>query len=241
MLAGNTGGITGCDMKLTLISLITATLALSGCQYAGPAGDPVSRNLTWFDYVAAEGLKTACGPGASTRLRFVYNGIYDQQIRSYDIYELPRGRGAALSAWSRGDGDLTRAVVFPDLLSPWKGKRVESVLPPQAVADLRDALRRDRFTSFKPAGMRLPSNEFYWVVTGCIDGRFHANAWMYPSDRFKNLAFPAVLQANDSTGIPFRKARPLSQREDDPTRHEGDRSPSDSVFFMQLGANGIVR
>lgn len=227
-------------MKFTLISLLTAALAIGGCQYAGPAGDPVSRNVTWFDYVGAEGLKAACGPGASTRLRFVYNGIYDQQIRSYDIHELPRGRGAALSAWARGDGDLTRGVELPDILSPWRGKRVESVMNPQAVADLRAALRRDRFTDFKPVGLRLPSNEFYWIVTGCIDGRFHANAWMYPSDRFKKLSFPAVLQANDRTGIDFRKARPVNQREDDPYRHEGNRSPSDDTFHIQLGANGIV-
>lgn len=228
-------------MKLTLISLLTATLTLTGCQYGGPAGDPVSRNLTWMDYVAGGSLQRACGPGASTRLRFVYNGIYDQQIRSYDVRELSSGRGAAMSAWARGDGDLTQGIELPNLLSPWQGKRVESVLPAQVMSDLRGALTKDRFETFKPAGLRLPSNEFYWVVTGCIDGRFHANAWMYPSDRFKNLAFPAILRENDRTGIPLRKARPLNQREDDPTRHEGDRSPSDSVFFIQLGANGIVR
>jgi hypothetical protein len=227
-------------MKFVLTSLLTATLTIGGCQYAGPAGDPVSRNVTWFDYVGGEGLKAACGPGATTRLRFVYNGIYDQQIRSYDLHELPRGRGAALSAWARGDGDLTQAVVFPNLLSPWRGKRVESVLNPQAMADLRTALRQDRFTGFKPVGLRLPSNEFYWVVTGCIDGRFHANAWMYPSDRFKKLAFPAILQANDRTGIDFRKSRPVNQREDDPYRHEGNRSPDNETFQIQLGADGLV-
>lgn len=227
-------------MKLTLISLLTTALAIGGCQYAGPAGDPVTRNVGWFDYVGAEGLKAACGPGASTRLRFVYNGIYDQQIRSYDVHELPRGRGAAMSAWARGDGDLTKGIQFPNLLSPWQGKRVESVLSPQAMSDLRSALRRDRFESHKPVGMRLPSNEFYWVVTGCLDGRFHANAWMYPSDRFKNLGFPAILQANDRTGIDFREARPVNQREVDPTRHEGNRNPYDGVFEIQLGANGIV-
>lgn len=228
-------------MKRSLITLLIAAFAVAGCQYAGPAGDPITRNVTWFDYVGGEGLKTACGPGASTRLRFVYNGIYDQQIRSYDIHELPRGRGGAMSAWARGDGDLTQAIELPNIFSPWQGKRVESVVPPQAMAELREALRRDRFTAFKPAGLRLPSNEFYWIVTGCLDGRFHANAWMYPSDRFKNLSFPAILQAYDRTGLAFRKARPVNQREEDPSRHDGNRNPFDSVFLIQLGANGIVR
>ena len=79
-------------MKLKLKPLVTAVFVLGGCEYAGPAGDPVSRNISWFDYVGGESLKAACGPGASTQLRFVYNGIYDQQIRSYDLRELQKRR-----------------------------------------------------------------------------------------------------------------------------------------------------
>ena len=69
-------------MKYRPIALIAAALTLVGCEYADLAGEPVSRNLTWFDYVGAEGLKEACCPAASSRLRFVYKGIYDKQIRS---------------------------------------------------------------------------------------------------------------------------------------------------------------
>ncbi|MFT5488098.1 MAG: hypothetical protein ACI9JL_004172 [Paracoccaceae bacterium] len=227
-------------MRLRIIASVTALLALGACEYTGPAGDPVSRNLSWFDYVGAEGLRDACAPGASTRLRFVYNGIYDKQVRSYDLFALPDGRGASMSAWARGIGDLTKGVQFPNILSPWQGKRVESVLDPQTMANLLRALETDRFQTFKPSGLRLPSNEFYWVVTGCLDGRFHANAWMYPSDRFKALRFPAVLMANDRTGIALRAAVPVNQRDDDPTRHEGNNNPSDEVFEIQLGANRIV-
>jgi len=145
-----------------------------------------------------------------------------------------------MSAWARGTGDLTQGVQFPNILSPWQGKRVESILDPQTMANLLNALDSDRFQTFKPAGLRLPSNEFYWVVTGCINGRFHANAWMYPSDRFKALRFPTVLMANDRTGIALRKAVPVNQRDDDPTRHQGNNNPSDEVFEIQLGADRIV-
>ena len=94
-------------MKRVLISVVLASIALAGCQYAGPPGNPVSRNLSWFDYVGAENLKADCGPSASDRLRFVYNGIYDEQIRSYDVRSLPRRRGATLSAWvSRREPEL---------------------------------------------------------------------------------------------------------------------------------------
>lgn len=223
-----------------MISVILSAVALAGCQYAGPSDDPVARNFSWFDYLGAENIKAACGPGASDRLRFVYNGIYDNQVRSYDVRMLPGGRGASLSAWARGDGDLTKGVEITNLLSPWRGTRVNSVIDPQTVANLKAALEADRFTDFKPVGLRLPSNEFYWVVTGCLDGRFHANAWLYPSDRYKSLKFPAVLLEQDKTGVDFNGAVPLGKRDDDPTRVEGNRNPSDDVFWIQLGPNGIV-
>ena len=227
-------------MKHIVATAVMAVFALAGCQYAGPAGNPVSRNLSWFDYVGAENLKAACGPGASDRLRFVYNGIYDEQIRSYDVRVLPCGRGASLSAWARGDGDLTKGIELPNLFSPWQGTRAESVIDPQTFANLKAALQRDRFTRFKPVGLRLPSNEFYWVVTACIDGRFHANAWLYPSDRYKSLKFPAILREQDKTGVALNRAVPIGQRDEDPTRHESDRNVSDGVFWLQLGPNGIL-
>lgn len=227
-------------MRLRITAAVIALLLLGACEYAGPAGDPVSRNLSWFDYIGAGGLRDACAPGASTRLRFVYNGIYNKQVRTYDLFELPGGRGANLSAWARGTGDLTQSLPFANIFSLWQGKRVVSVLDPRAMADLVKALDSDHFNASKPAYLRLPSNEFYWIVAGCLSGRFYANAWIYPSDRFKTLRFPAVLIANDHTGIAFSIAVPVSQRDDDPTLHQGDNYPSDEVFEIQLDANRIV-
>lgn len=227
-------------MRLGIIASLTALLALGACQYTGPAGDPVTRGLSWFDYLGAENLREACAPGASTRLRFVYNGDYDTQIRSFDVFALPGGRGASMSAWVRGVVDLTKGVSLSNIAAPWQGKRVESVLDPQAMSDLLRALDKDGFQTFKPAGLRLPSNEYYWIVTGCLDGRFHANAWIYPSDRFKALSFPAVLMANDRTGVALGKVVPVDQRYDDPSITRGGKENPDEVFEIQLGANRIV-
>ena len=227
-------------MRFRITAAVIALMMTGACEYVGPASDPVSRNLSWFDYVEAGGLRDACGPEASTRLRFVYNGIYDKQVRTYDLFELSGGRGANLAAWARGTGDLTQSLMFANIFSLWQGKRVVSVLDPLVMADLAKALDSDQFDESKPAYLRLPSNEFYWIVAGCLSGRFHANAWIYPSDRFKALRFPAVLIANDHTGIAFRKAVPVSQRDDDPTLHQGDNYPLDEVFEIQLDANRIV-
>ena len=227
-------------MNFRIIASMTALLALGACEYTGPANDPVTRSLAWFDYIASDNLDDACAPGASTRLRFVYNGDYDQQIRTFDVVALPGGRGAAMSAWVRGEQDLTKAVEAKKLLAPWEGKRVESVLDPQAMSDLLRALEADEFRTFKPTGLRLPSTEYYWIVTGCLEGRFHANAWLYPSDRFRALRFPAVLMANDRTGIALRKPVPVDKRYDDPTITLGGTEYREEGFEIQLGANRIV-
>ena len=48
------------------------------------------------------------GPSALNRIRFVYNGIYDEKIRTYNVRELPGIRGAAFMAFARGYGDFTQ-------------------------------------------------------------------------------------------------------------------------------------
>jgi hypothetical protein len=227
-------------MTRRIIASIAALLALGACAYTGPAADPVTRGLSWFDYIGAENLREACAPGASTRLRFVYNGDYDTQIRTFDLFALPGGRGASMSAWVRGKIDLTQAVRAQDILAPWDGKRVDSVLDHQAMTTLLRALGSDDLQGFKPVGVRLPSNEYYWIVTGCLDGRFHANAWLYPSDRFRALRFPAVLMEHDGTGIALAKAIPVGRRYDEPTKTMGGSDRGDDVFEIEIGANRIA-
>jgi hypothetical protein len=73
-----------------------------------------------------------------------------------------------------------------------------------------------------------------------LDDRFHANTWIYPSDRFKALTFPAVLMANDRTGVALGKVVPVDQSYDDPSITRGGKENPDEVFEIQFGANRIV-
>lgn len=180
-----------------------------GCRYSGPPDDPVARNVSRFNYVGTENLRDACGPGDANLIHFVYNCIYDEQIRSYDARELSGTRGAAFVVFAGGDGDLTQGIPITNLLKPWRGERLNSVISPQSLGDLRAALKADRFNGFKPIGLRLSSREFYWVAAGCLDGRSHANAWMYPSQHFKSLKFHRILLENDMTEVAFNKAVPV--------------------------------
>ena len=222
-----------------LLALSISAVALAGCEYAGPGDDnPIARNLTWFSYVGGENMKKACAPGASDTYRFVYNGIYDKQIRTYDVRVHPDGRSADVSAWARGEGDLTRARPILQIGRVWSGDRASAEMPASGLSSLRAALVDDGFQTERPVGLRLPSNEFYWTAVACVDGRFVANAWLYPSTRFKRLKFPAVLENYDKTGVAFYAPRPSDQQDEDPTLYSPDQSSKQ--FFMQLGRDGFV-
>ena len=222
-------------VRTATAAVLTALAVLSGCQYAGPADDPVSRSLTWFSYVGGEDIRKACGPGSGDVYRFVYNGLSDVQVRSYDIRPLPGGRGASVTAFANPEPNLFRPG---QVVEQYNGVTAQSTMTPQGLADLRAALGADRFEAFKPAGLRLPSDEFYWTAVACVDGRFHANAWLYPTERFKELRFPKVLFAYDKTGVEVYEARVDYLRPDDPNRLR-TRGPS-GPYRIELGPDGFV-
>ena len=53
-------------------------------------------------------------------------------------------------------------------------------------------------------------------------------------------SFPGILRALDRTDIEFENAVPVNQRDEDPTKHQGDRNSGSDIFQIQLGADGIV-
>jgi len=222
-----------------IAALAAVSALLAGCEYAGPPDNAVARNLTWFSYLGGENIEKSCAPGAPDRYRFVYNGIYQKQIRSYDVSLLPGGRGASVSAFARGEGDLTQGLTVSQIGAIWGGTRAQAAMSPQGLADLRAALAADGMPGSRPSVLRLPSNEFYWTAAACIEGQFHTNAWLWPSERFMTLKFPAVLLAHDRTGIELYESRPFNKRDDDPTMDSGDKSPYDT-FVVQLGPEGFV-
>lgn len=218
--------------------LLLVAAFLSACEYAGPTGNAVGRNLTWFSYIGGEDIEKRCVAGAQDRYRFVYNGIYDKQIRSYDVEMLAGGRGASVNAFARAEPNLAQSLTIAEIGQQWGGTRAQATMSLQGLNELKAALDADRFESFKPVGLRMPSDEFYWIATACIDGRFHANAWLYPSERFRDLKFPAVIRQYDRTGVEFYAARPEGQRGEGPNPyHDGD---GKRPFNVQLGPGGIV-
>ncbi len=72
-------------LRLSAAALLFANI-FAGCTYHGTQQDnPVQRRFTWYSYLNGDDIREDCEADARPRYRFVYNGVYVQQVRSYDI------------------------------------------------------------------------------------------------------------------------------------------------------------
>ncbi len=191
---------------------VAALLGLSACTYrAGDEDSPLRRSFSWFSYLNADDLRANCTKGAPDRYRIVYNAVWQEQVRAYD---LTAGRdGGDLRAQVTGASDFSRPIPVDDLLSPWRGKTVRSRLSQRDVRRLRRALRRSGFYKPVPQGTRVRSWGFFWVAAACEGGRFRFNVWAYPSRRFQRVTLAKALKRLDRTEIPFNEPRETWQPE----------------------------
>jgi hypothetical protein len=219
------------------LAFITAVLTLAGCAYTGGVENPVARKLSWFSYAAGDDLKRRCGPGAVDQFRLVYNADWHQQVRTYDLRRsvLTEGGGMLFVHVFGGGADMAR-FSFDDVTMPWRGNSSQTRLEEPAYQALVRAIEESGFQQPAPAGVRLDSWDYYWLVSACIGGRFHFNAWKYPSDRAVAIRFDQALFANDTTGVPVRAPRHVDSAE---ARYIAER---DQVYTFQLmiGRDGLA-
>ena len=89
-----------------------------------------------------------------------------------------------------------------------------------------------------PDGLRLWSGDFYWVASGCRDGKFYYAAWLYPEPPYQRLKFPDFLYARDTTGIPVNPPRQMVDREKYRSSGRGG-DDMQTKFWIQVGENGL--
>lgn len=218
------------------VALTLALVAgLAGCSLDNPLG----RSLGWFRYLDAGDIREACAARTGERYRLIYNAVWGQQVRSYDIATGPGDVGATLAI----------RIFFPenlnniDLLDPlalYRGRTATVALSPADLADFREALRASDFDGATPQGLMLPSDGFYWVAASCRDGIFHYNAYAYPSPRFAALRFDSWLFAHDPTGVAIAAPVPVGPRPQQNYRATDTAPTPNTVFDMTVGANGLV-
>lgn len=218
---------------------LAALFFLGSCTYRGDIDQPATLKVTWFSYLNGDDIRAACDQPGVTWYRVVYNGSYDEQLRSYEVVSEGPGPANYVARVINGGGiDVTR-LSLRDLQAPGRWTTHRDRLSEAELARLEAALARSGAFGPTPEGLRLASEEFYWIFAGCRGGEFHFNAWRYPSQRFAQLSFPEVLVAHDQTGLavnPPRKIAPIEKGRRGPGP-EGDATPR---FDLQVGRNGLA-
>jgi hypothetical protein len=223
---------------VAILGLSLGLAVLAGCAYRGGIDRPITLKATWFSYLNGDDIRAACVPGAEPQYRLVYNGAYDEQLRAYEVVgdgaggahfvvRVQQGRGLDLTKLSLGD---------PQAKARWIKARDR--LDSAGLAAVEAALEASGAFEAAPAGLWLASEQFYWIAALCRDGRFHFNAWLYPSEGYARLRFPGELLRHDGSGIavnPPRKVVGILRN-----RREVKWNGSPTNFDLTIGENGLA-
>jgi hypothetical protein len=219
-----------------LVALLgVATLA--ACGDPAKVDNPVLGRFAWLPYLAGEDIKSACADGAPARYRFVYNAVFDEQVRTYDLVRTESG--ATLEA--RVSGGDVRFLEF-NFGASWRPetikRRSDATLDREAYLALIRQVEADGFGAAPEEGMRLQSYDFYWAVSACAGGKFHFNVWRNETPGFAALRFPALLFAQDTTDIP--PAKPYAQTYAAHFDRQRDKSGRDQNFEIIVRNGGLM-
>ncbi len=201
------------------------TMLGSGERLAGP----VTRQLAWFAHVESRDLLDQCGDGQE-RYRLIYNGRYEEQIRSYTL--APAGNDAwQIDAFVRDEVNLVDVVLSPDdPLAPLRGVTRQSTHAADAMQPLLTAIR-----GLPPVQVQTNLNgaAFYWLIVGCRSGVpvYFAAQYDGAGPDLRALPFRAPLQALD----------PLPVAVNEPRTIYGQRAP-DALFdfVVTVGPSGLT-
>ena len=92
---------------------------------------PVAFKFTYLSYLNGDDIRSQCANGGRDILRFVYNGVYTEQVRTYDLVPNQRESGRfILESQVSSEADvssITSELYRPDLSAPWRARRVSRV------------------------------------------------------------------------------------------------------------------
>jgi hypothetical protein len=238
----------GRNMKRIMVAALGLSLSMMTTAWAQRADrnvdQPVVRSLNWFGYVAAEDIRAACRPGSRNRLRLVYNALWEEQVRTYEIFLQPDGTaglnvGVLVDQGPATDVSSITIGAVGDLTRPWRMRRGQRLLTAAQTGDLMGALQASAAFGPPRDGLRLPDNDFWWTVASCRDGVWGFQAYHYPTDRFANVRFAEKLFALDSVAVAVNRPRNLEPAElrRDPNMRPG-RERADR-WMLVVGKDGL--
>jgi hypothetical protein len=162
-------------VRVLLLGLCASTLF--ACTYRGGVDEPVTRRFTWFSYLNGDDIRASCAATGEPSYRLVYNGSYEEQLRSYEVVGDGAGGAFFKARVMTGSGIDVTKLSPRDPLGPGRWRISEVRLNKSELAALEAALVASGVFEPAPAGLRLVSHQFYWISSACQDRTFHFNAW----------------------------------------------------------------
>ena len=199
-------------LTAALFSLGLAMPAAAWAQRADRLVDPpIVRSFNWFSYVGGNDIREACGRDGRNRLRLVYNAIYDEQVRTYELFLQPDGTAGLDIGVLADQGAVTNLRIGDagDVLGPWRMRRGQRILTPGETSDLLASLQASGAFGPPRDGLRLPDVDFWWTVASCRGGVWGFQAYHHPTDGFANVAFASRLFSLDTVPVPVNPPRKL--------------------------------
>lgn len=226
-------------MRLSQIwLLIAAPLFLAtACTYQGDIDKPYTQKATWFSYVGADDIRDRCAPGV-TEYRFIYNAVYDEQLRTYEITGIPGGSAQMVSRVQEGSGLRGSQISVSDPLAQFGWKKSTTSIAVSDMVELEQRLKESGAGEPITKGARLRSDDFYWISALCYDGAFVFNGWKDTPEGFEHLTFMPFLLAHDDTGIVVNAYRDVGTK--NAARMHQSKAERQKHFDLEVGDNGLV-
>ena len=189
------------------IGILALPALLAGCasvtQSYGEIDNPIQRRAVWFSFVSGDDIQRSCASDGRERYRLVYIADRSVQVRIYDIDPMttpaPQQRSRVLTVAA---SDWFPWAVPDNASGPFRPRTGVTDLTQDEMSALRAAFAQDGLgTRTPPVGRKIADTSYSWLGSACIDGHFHFQAWEYPDADYTGLSFPAMLFAQDSTGI----------------------------------------
>jgi hypothetical protein len=203
-----------CAVMASVVAFFVSSVAFA--QRAEQRIDqPLTRSLNWFAFVGGDDIREACSPGGRNRIRLVYNALWEEQVRIYEIFPQPDGTAGLAVRVLANQGIVTNIMIssLNDITAPWGPQRADRILTVAETHGLMSALEASAAFGPPHDGMRLPDNDFWWTVASCRNGVWGFQAYHYPTDHFANVKFAAMLFALDSVKVPVNHPRDLEPAE----------------------------
>lgn len=219
-------------VALILVGAVAGVLA--GCASQGPNDNPVARKLSWFSYMEGGDIRAACGPNAPNSYRLVYNGVFTEQVRSYDL-----GADRRLNVGVIEAADVSQFSIstLGGLLNPWRAKTAFRNLSDAEVGRITSALERDGAFGAPAVGTELSSKGFFWTIAACHRGRYHFTALAWPSPSWLNATFDDVVFDLDPSPIAVNPPRRTDTTRDTKRGRYGH--VIENEFHTKVGENGL--